>query len=94
MALDHHQTKGLGPGDGKQQRPGIAQEFLFLAVIDLADEFHMRTLVQERPNHFVEIGLVDRIHLGRDLERHAGPAAISIASTGPLSAQMRPRKAR
>lgn len=37
--FDHDQPKGFGPGNGKEQRVGVAQEAIFAALVDLAQEF-------------------------------------------------------
>ena len=37
--LDHDQAEWLRPVDGKEQRPGIAEEFAFAAFVDFADVF-------------------------------------------------------
>src|SRR5262249_61113771 len=51
--LDHHEPERLGPVDRNERRHRIAEEILFLALIDLADKFDA-IAVDERLDLFLE----------------------------------------
>ena len=66
--FDHHEPKGLGPIDRKQQHFSVAEELLLLTVADLADVFHER-IVEERLDDAFEILAVHGVHFRRDPKR-------------------------
>ena len=66
--LDHDQPERLRPVDRKEQRPRLAQKFALAALVDLSDELDARQ-VEQRHDLLAEIGFVDLVDLGGDLER-------------------------
>jgi hypothetical protein len=73
MASIMTMPNGSGQSNGKQEGSRVAQESALRALVDLSDELDAR-LVQQRCNLAPEVGLVDTVHLGRDLERQADGA--------------------
>ena len=93
--LDHHQAERLGPIDREQERVRLAQEFGLAALIDLADELDPR-IAQQRYDRFVEVGFVDLVDFGSDLQGNAQRPcvrAIRMARSGRFSGEIRPRNA-
>src|SRR5438128_233782 len=65
--FDHGCTERLRPVYREQERCSFAEEFCLFALIDLAYEHHP-WLSEQRRDGLAEIGLIDLVHLGRDLE--------------------------
>src|SRR6476620_12640040 len=72
--LDHHETEGLGPRDGKEYGMGATQEVRLLSFADLTDELHSRC-VKKRKNTCFEIISIRWVHLRGDAERQARAAS-------------------
>ena len=70
--LDHDETEGLRPVDGEEQRPRAPEKRCLVGLADLTDELD-QWIVEQRHHHALEVLPVDGVHLGRDLQRHAGP---------------------
>jgi hypothetical protein len=68
--LDHHQAERLRPIDREQERLRLAQEFGLAALIDLADELDP-WIAQQRYDLFAEIGFIDLVDFGGDLQGNA-----------------------
>jgi hypothetical protein len=68
--LDHYQPERLRPIDREQKRLRIAQEFGLAALIDLANELDPR-IAQQRYDSFAEIGFIDLVDFGGDLQGNA-----------------------
>jgi len=66
QGFDHHQTKGLGPIDRKQQRDRVAKELALLPPPNLADELDTFGF-EQWADLTIEIFLICDIDLGRDL---------------------------
>ncbi len=81
--FDHRQPERFRPVDREQQRPGLAQELALGALVDLADEFHAR-LVEQRFDLLAEIGFVDLVDLGGDLDGDSACARDADGAVGPL----------
>ena len=88
--LDHHQAERLRPIDREQERLRLAQEFGLAALIDLADELDPR-IAQQRYDLFVEIGFIDLVDFGGDLQGNAERPCYPNGAVGPLFGEMRPR---
>src|SRR5215813_13530309 len=67
---DHHEPERLGPVDRNERRHRIAEEILFLALIDLADKFDA-TAVDERLDLFLEKMTLHARYFGRNAQRQA-----------------------
>src|SRR5437879_6597191 len=67
--LNHRESKGCRPIDGKQIGVSVAQEFTLLLVVDLADEFDIRHGQQMLDFAFV-VGAIHAVDFGRNLKRH------------------------
>src|SRR6185437_15034501 len=65
--LDHDEAERLRPVDREKQRPGAAEEFGLLLLVDFADELDART-AEERADGAREISFVDAVDLGGHLE--------------------------
>jgi len=87
--LDHDQAERLRPIDREQKRLCLAQEFGLAALIDLADELDPR-IAQQRCDLFTEIGFIELVNLGGDLQ---GNAERRMARSGRFSGEIRPRNA-
>src|SRR6266567_4771823 len=81
--FDHHQTEGLRPVDREQQRCCSAKQFVFLRIADFSNEVRMRAR-KHGLDDVAEIGRVDRIDLGGDLEQPSGPARHVDRAIGAL----------
>src|ERR1700730_11181289 len=69
-------SKWLRPVHRKQQSGCLAQEFCFLALVDLPDELYARD-INERQYIVAEVVFIDLVDLGGDLQRDAGGARYS-----------------
>src|SRR5438046_1963658 len=92
--LDHDHSKRFRPVNREQQRTGITEKFPFLCLIDLTDELYIWSIVYNRLNHVLPIGLIDFVDLGRNLEWQPYASSDSIARSARFSGDIRPRKAR
>ena len=70
--FDHHQAKGLGPVDWKEQCPGPADELLLVDVVDLTNKLHQRVARDQRLDGRLEIVSINPIDLGRYPQWQAG----------------------
>jgi hypothetical protein len=68
--LDHDQAERLWPIDREQKRLRLAQEFVLAALIDLTDKLDCR-IAQEWRDLLTEIGFIDLVDLGSDLQGNA-----------------------
>ena len=90
--LDHHQAERLRPIDREQERPRLAQEFGLAALVDLADELDPR-VAQQRRDLFAEIGFIDLVDFGGDLQRDAERPCYPNGTIRPLLGRDWPRNA-
>ena len=67
--LDHDQTEGLGPVDGKEERRGLAEELILLLVIHFSNELDAGT-AEQWFDDVLEIGAVNGVDFRCDFERH------------------------
>jgi hypothetical protein len=67
-SFDHYESKRFRPVHRDQKSSRVAEELCFLALVDLADELHVRT-IEEWAYLGAEVVFVDLVHLGRDLQR-------------------------
>jgi len=81
--LDHDQAERLRPIDREQKRLCLAQEFGLAALIDLADELDPR-IVQQRCDLFTEIGFIDLVDFGGDLQGNAERPCYPNGTVRPL----------
>src|SRR3984893_4557054 len=81
--LDHHQAERLRPIDREQKCMRLAQEFGLAAFIDLADELDPR-IAQQRYDRFAEVGFVDLVDFGSDLQGNAERPCYPNGAVGPL----------
>jgi hypothetical protein len=65
--LDHHETKGLLPLNGKQERSGPRQQRVLLLGIDFTDVFDLPT-VDARRHLLLPVLAKDRLHLAGELQ--------------------------
>ena len=91
--LDRCQAKRLRPIDREQeQRLRLAQEFGLAALIDLANELDPR-IAQQRCDLFAEIGFIDLVDFGGDLQGNAERPCYPNGAVRPLFGEIRPRNA-
>src|SRR5687768_14420939 len=81
--LNHDQPKRLRPVDWEQESQGIPEKTTLFVLVDLANELNKR-MVEQGPNHLLEIVLVGLIHLGGDLERNSGTLRDLDGAVGAL----------
>jgi hypothetical protein len=81
--LDHGQAEWLRPIDREQKRLRLAQEFGLAALIDLADELDVR-IAQQRCDLFPEIGFIDLVDFGGDLQGNAERPCYPNGAVRPL----------
>src|SRR5260221_5807317 len=67
--INHRESKGFRPINGKQIGVSVAQEFTLLLVVNLADEFDIRRGQQVLDFAFV-VGAIHAVDFGRNLKRH------------------------
>src|SRR6201993_5570665 len=82
-ALDHHEPEGPRPVDRKQQGRRLPKKLGLFALIDLADEFHARS-IQQRRDDLAEVGFIDLVDLRSDFQRQAPRARNGGGAVGPL----------
>ena len=81
--LDHHQAERLRPIDREQKRLRLAEEFGLAVLIDLADELDPR-IAQQRCDLFAEIGFIDLVNFGGDLQGNAERPRYTDCAVRPL----------
>jgi hypothetical protein len=81
--LDHYQAERLRPIDREQKRLRLAQEFGLAALIDLANELDPR-IAQQRYDSFAEIGFIDLVDFGGDLQGNAERPCYPNGAVRPL----------
>ena len=59
-------SKWFGPIDWKQQRQCVAEEFCFVAIVDLSHELHAGA-TEQGCDYLTKIGFVDFVDFGGDL---------------------------
>src|SRR5215207_2015993 len=69
--LNHNKAERLRPVDGEQQGKRVAEETALLLLIDLADELD-EGRVEKRPDHLIEIILINLVHFGGNFEWEPG----------------------
>src|SRR5204862_5774793 len=83
QGLYHGPAERLRPIDGKQQCLRLAEELRLLVLVDFADEFDARAL-EQRLDLPAEIGFVNAVDLGCDLQRNAKRARDGDGEVRPL----------
>ena len=68
--LDHHQAERLRPIDREQKGLRLAQKFGLAALVDLSNELNA-WLAQQGYNLLAEIGFIDLVDFGGDLQGNA-----------------------
>ena len=81
--LDHYEAEWLRPIDREQKRPRLAEEFGLAPLIYLADELDPR-IAQQRCDLFAEIGFIDLVDFGCDLQGNAKRPCYPNGTVGPF----------
>ena len=92
-SLNHHQAKRLRPLNRKQQGRRASQKILLSAFVDLPDEFNPIS-IDHWLYFLVEVSVLCSRDFAAIRSGIRAACAILIAASGPLSAVIRPRKAR
>src|SRR5262245_45896800 len=82
--LDHDETKWLGPIDGEQQSGCLTEEASLFVLGDLTEILDVGIGFYHWTDSLIPIGLIDAVHLRRDLQRHARPHSDFDCAIWPL----------